>query len=202
MALIHKATFLPRFIRQFLYLFFNRIVFWSAGVQYGKNMRVYNRLYLKKYSHSTFSVGDNLLICRGEGINPICKNIKGSIFVNTNAKLLIGNNVGMSSPCIWCDNNIVIGNNVKLGGLVTLLDTDCHSLDYLNRRNTIKDVQNTKTSPVIIEDDVLIGANSIVLKGVRIGARTIVGAGSIVSSNLPPDCIAAGNPCKVIRDLK
>ena len=165
MALIHKATFLPRFIRQFLYLFFNRIVFWSAGVQYGKN-------------------------------------IKGSIFVNTNAKLLIGNNVGMSSPCIWCDNNIVIGNNVKLGGLVTLLDTDCHSLDYLNRRNTIKDVQNTKTSPVIIEDDVLIGANSIVLKGVRIGARTIVGAGSIVSSNLPPDCIAAGNPCKVIRDLK
>lgn len=59
--------------------------------------------------------------------------------------------------------------------------------------------KNTKTMPVVIEDGVLIGAQSIVLKGSHIGARTVIGAGSVVCGNIPSDCIAAGNPCKFIR---
>ena len=55
---------------------------------------------------------------------------------------------------------------------------------------------------IIIGDDVLIGTNCIVLKGVRIGARSIIGAGSIVTKDIPSDCIAAGNPAKVIKYLK
>lgn len=110
--------------------------------------------------------------------------------------LTIGNNVGMSSPTIWCDEKIVIGNDVRIGALVTILDTDCHSLNYVDRMNGDK---NTKTKPVVIEDGVLIGAQSIVLKGSHIGARTVIGAGSVVCGNIPSDCIAAGNPCKFIR---
>lgn len=106
------------------------------------------------------------------------------------ANLTIGNNVGMSSPTIWCDEKNVIGNDVRIGSLVTILDTDCHSLNYVDRMNGDK---NTKTMPVVIEDGVLIGAQSIVLKGSHIGA------GSVVCGNIPSDCIAAGNPCKVIR---
>ena len=52
---------------------------------------------------------------------------------------------------------------------------------------------------IVIEDDVLIGMNSIILKGVRVGARSVIGAGSVVVKDIPSDCIAAGNPAKVIK---
>ena len=51
----------------------------------------------------------------------------------------------------------------------------------------------------MIEDDVWIGAQSIILKGVTIGARSIIGAGSVVTKSIPSDCIAAGNPCKILK---
>ena len=59
-----------------------------------------------------------------------------------------------------------------------------------------------KSAPIVIEDDVWVGAHSIILKGVTIGARSIIGAGSVVTKNIPPDCVAAGNPCRVIKSLK
>ena len=55
------------------------------------------------------------------------------------------------------------------------------------------------TVPIVIEDDVLIGTRCIILKGVTIGARSIIGSGSVVVKSIPADCIAAGNPCKIIR---
>ena len=53
----------------------------------------------------------------------------------------------------------------------------------------------------MIEDDVFIGANCIVLKGVTVGARSIIAAGSVVTKSIPADCLAGGNPAKVIRSL-
>ena len=55
--------------------------------------------------------------------------------------------------------------------------------------------------PIVVEDDVLIGANCIILKGVRIGARSVVGAGSVVTRDVPPDTVVAGNPAVVIKKL-
>lgn len=60
---------------------------------------------------------------------------------------------------------------------------------------------NIKSAPITIEDDVWIGAHCIILKGVTIGARSIIGAGSVVTKSIPPDCIAAGNPCKIISRM-
>ena len=96
---------------------------------------------------------------------------------------------------------IKIGNNVKIGGGTTLIDTDAHSLSFKDRRNEISDVKNRIDKEIIIEDDVLIGANVIILKGVHIGARSIIGAGSVVTKDVPEDCIVAGNPAKVIKQL-
>lgn len=62
--------------------------------------------------------------------------------------------------------------------------------------------EGTKSAPVVIEDDVWVGAHCIILKGVTIGARSIIGAGSVVTKSIPADCVAAGNPCKVIKLLK
>lgn len=79
-----------------------------------------------------------------------------------------------------------------------MTDTDAHPMDYIARRNGSED---TKSAPIVIEDDAWIGAQCIILKGVTIGARSIIGAGSIVTRSIPSDCVAAGNPCKVIRKL-
>ena len=75
-------------------------------------------------------------------------------------------------------------------------------MNFLHRRDGVVDMANRIDKEIIIEDDVLIGTNCIVLKGVRIGARSIIGAGSIVTKDIPSDCIAAGNPAKVIKYLK
>lgn len=55
------------------------------------------------------------------------------------------------------------------------------------------------SAPIVIEDDVWVSAHSIILKGVTIGARSIIGAGSVVTKSIPADCVAAGNPCRVIK---
>lgn len=200
MGLIHKLTFIPRFTRQAFFKWFNPFMFKSAGANIGQNFRVYNRVYLKMYKGAKLNIGDNFTLFSGDSINPISRNLKGCIYLNNDASLTIGNHVGMSSPCIWCNTSITIGNNVKMGGVITLIDTDCHSLNYIDRRpGSGLDAKNTKSKPVVIEDDVLIGAHSIILKGSHIGARSVIGAGSVVSGTIPPDCIAAGNPCKVIR---
>ena len=57
------------------------------------------------------------------------------------------------------------------------------------------------SAPIVIEDDVWVGAHSIIFKGVTIGARSIIGAGSVVTKSISADCVAAGNPCRVIKSL-
>lgn len=71
-------------------------------------------------------------------------------------------------------------------------------MDYTVLRNSNK---GTKSASVIIEGDVWIETHSIILKGVTIGARSIIGAGSVVTRSIPADCVAVGNPCRVIRFL-
>ena len=110
----------------------------------------------------------------------------------------LGNNVGISGECIWVHKKISIGNRVKIGGDAIIIDSDCHSLDAKLRFS--KEDQKCKVSKaIVIEDDVVIGARSVILKGVAIGARSVIGAGSVVVNDIPQDCIAAGNPCNVIK---
>lgn len=105
----------------------------------------------------------------------------------------------MSSTVLWCHKKIAIDNNVKIGGNCIIIDTDAHNIDYITRRKPATDWG--VSSPIIIEDDVFIGMNCLILKGVTIGARSIIAAGSVVTKNIPSDCIAAGNPAKVIKHL-
>lgn len=89
-----------------------------------------------------------------------------------------------------------------------IIDTDSHQMDYRMRLRdasehfTKEELQdNIKSAPITIEDDVWVGAHSIILKGVTIGARSVIGAGSVVTKSIPADCVAAGNPCKVIKSI-
>ena len=114
------------------------------------------------------------------------------------ASLVIGNHTGFSGVSIFCASSIKIGNYCNIGGNVFIWDTDFHPLNMEERRISS---QNIRSSPIIIEDDVFIGANSIILKGVSIGQGSIVGAGSVVTKNIPPMEIWAGNPAKFIRKI-
>ena len=145
------------------------------------------------------TIGDNFYLSSGNGVNPIASNLQADVYVEPGATLTIGNNVGMSSTRLWIHESARIGNNVKIGGCVLITDTDAHPMDYVARRSSN---EGTKSAPVVIEDDVWVGAHCIILKGVTIGARSIIGAGSVVTKSIPADCVAAGNPCKVIKLLK
>jgi acetyltransferase-like isoleucine patch superfamily enzyme len=122
---------------------------------------------------------------------------------NSSASISIGDNCGFSAVIISSRSLVKIGNNVILGGNVRIFDHDYHSLNPEFRRDRKLDSQNVRSSPVVIENDVFIGTSAVILKGVHIGARSIIGAGSVVSiKNIPPDSMVTGNPARIIEKEK
>ncbi|WNH08608.1 acyltransferase [Thalassobellus suaedae] len=152
-------------------------------------------------SKGSFKIGNNFKMNNVYWANPIGREKKCLFVVGEGANLMIGENVGVSFVSIVCRLEIKIGNNVKIGGNVCIYDTDFHSLNFLYRRIKKQDNKETKNKPVKINDDVFIGAHSIILKGVEIGEKSIIGAGSVVSKSVPKGEIWAGNPAKFIRNI-
>ncbi len=113
----------------------------------------------------------------------------------------IGDYSGGSGVVISARSHIRIGKHVKLGGNVRIYDHDFHSVDPDHRRSGGMDQQNVRSFPVLIGDDVFIGANAIILKGVSIGDRAIIGAASVVAKDVPADEVWAGNPARLVRAL-
>ncbi len=145
-------------------------------------------------------IGENFRINNTYRSNPIGRISRSSIFVGKNAYLSIGRDVGMSCTALNCKLEINIGNNVILGGGTCIYDSDFHSLNF--RERAIGGAsENIGKSPVIIHDNVFIGAHSTILKGVTIGMNSIVGACSVVTKDIPPNEIWAGNPAKFIRSI-
>ena len=188
---------LPSTLRIKLYPHINRLILKANGAVFGKNLQIPGKVsWLIRGARIT--IGDNFYLSSGNGVNPIASNLQADVYVEPGATLTIGNNVGMSSTRLWIHESARIGNNVKIGGCVLITDTDAHPMDYMARRSSN---EGTKSAPVVIEDDVWVGAHCIILKGVTIGARSIIGAGSVVTKSIPADCVAAGNPCRVIKSL-
>ena len=195
--MIEKLFKIPSMLRLKYSSKYYRWLFRKKGITFGNNMSIMGRISV--IGMGKIVIGDNFYMSSGEHINPISSNLQASFFTDSpNAKIRIGDNVGMSSTRIWIHKELTIGNNVKIGGGVLLIDTDCHPIDYSVRRNSN---EGTCSAPIVIEDDVWIGAQSTILKGVTIGARSIIGAGSVVTKSIPADCIAAGNPCKILKTL-
>ena len=116
------------------------------------------------------------------------------------SRLTIGNNVGISGSSICATTSVTIGDNVLVGSGCLITDTDAHPVNYLDRRENKPNA--TLSKPIVIGNDVFIGARSIILKGVTIGDRAVIGAGSVVTQGVPSDCIVAGNPARVVRHLE
>lgn len=197
---IHLNYLLKLIVIRIYYTFFFKLKLLFYGCEYGENLNVFGKIHLKSPLKSSLKIGKNCTL-NSSTLSNFVGITNTTIFqILGQGKIFIGDNCGLTSIVFSCRENITIGNNVKIGGNVRVFDHDYHSLDYLKRRNVKTDSENCKSSPVTIEDDVFIGTNAIILKGVNIGARSVIGAGSVVAiKNIPPDSFVIGNPARIIK---
>lgn len=207
-----KLLHLPRFLRRHFFVRFNRMCLGLAVGRgnLGKRARIFNHIYLDIHPEAHVRIGDDFILTSDDNINPLCRHQRGCIVAERASTVIeMGHHVGMSSPCLWAKERITIGNHVNIGGDCIIMDSDAHNLDWRIRDSgemfsakESMDGHTAKCAPIVIEDHVLIGARSIILKGVTIGRGSVIGAGSVVVKSIPAGCIAAGNPCKVIKRLE
>ncbi|MCE8002899.1 sugar O-acetyltransferase [Billgrantia ethanolica] len=111
--------------------------------------------------------------------------------------ITLGEKVFFNFNCVILDvAEVTIGNHTMFGPGVQVY-TATHPLDAEERRSGLE-----AAKPITIGDDVWIGGGAILCPGVTIGARSVIGAGSVVTKDIPEDVFAAGNPCRVVRPLK
>jgi acetyltransferase-like isoleucine patch superfamily enzyme len=138
------------------------------------------------------SLGKSVLIAAADGYKTTLTTIKKG---NCEGKITIGDNVlVMNGVRLSSASEIRIGNGCMLANFCYIMDADWH--DIHDRTSS-----PGKTAPVILEDGVWIGDSAIVCKGVTIGENSIIGAGSVVTKNIPANVVAAGNPAKVVKKL-
>jgi acetyltransferase-like isoleucine patch superfamily enzyme len=164
----------------------------------GEGFRCYGSPYIRCRDWSAISIGRNVTIISDPRCNLVGLSQRVAIQTHEGAKIIVDDGVGMSGVVMSARTLIEIGKNVNIGGNTKIFDHDFHSHDPLIRASP-QDQQHVASRPVRIEDDVFIGCDVIILKGTRIGARSIIGAGSIVAGlYAPPDSVIAGNPARII----
>lgn len=133
--------------------------------------------------------------------------IEAPFFCDYGSNIFIGDNVFINYNTLLLDcNRIVIGNNVLIGPAVQVC-TATHPIAARERVVATRDSSGntagylTCAHPVAIGDNCWIGSGTVILPGVTIGDNTTVGAGSVVNKSLPANVLAAGNPCRVIREI-
>ena len=112
----------------------------------------------------------------------------------------IGEGFGISGSTIYSIKSIKIGKDVTIGANCKIIDNDFHPLDPVQRRLNLNE-EHTKRAPIVIGDNCFIGMNSIILKGTTLGNNVVVGAASVVHGSFPDNCIIAGNPARIVRQL-
>lgn len=167
------------------------------GVRFGTDLHVNGLINVQVSRRGLMTIGNSFRMNSGDNFNVIGRQQKCIFCID--GVLNIKNNVGISASAIICRHKITIGNNVVIGGNTVIYDTDFHSLDSIVRGIPDQDRAGALKAPVIIEDNVFIGAHSTILKGVTIGEKSIVGACSVVTRSIPANEIWAGNPAVFIR---
>lgn len=182
-----------------------------SGVPYNKSWKVKGRLHVIRRAWLTallFGKKSGSLVI-GDGFrcnNSIDSNEVGIIqpcvfnIYQENCIIEIGNNVGISGSTLSAVDRITIGDNVLIGSGCLITDNDSHALEWEKRKT--KRREYIKHAPILISDNAFIGARCIILKGVTVGKGSVIGAGSVVSKDVPDNCVVCGNPAQIVKRLK
>ncbi|MRD46826.1 acyltransferase [Caenimonas koreensis DSM 17982] len=177
----------------------------SDGRRWRRTATVGTGVLLHKEASLTNEAGADAVL-----IGEYCR-IYGHLWLQGNGNLSVGHHsfIGPGTR-VWCAERVRIGSYVLISHLVDINDCNSHSLDWQARRTEI-DARfehgerfvppGVDTAPITIEDDVWIGFKSSILKGVTIGRGAIVAAGSVVTKDVSPFTMVAGNPARLIREL-
>lgn len=129
-------------------------------------------------------------------------------FEDEGGEVRIGSRTFIGRSNLVCYRSVVIGDDVIMSWGITIVDHDSHSIDWEQRRNDVRDWKKSQKNwkhvahaPVVVGDKAWIGFNVSILKGVTIGEGAVVGACSVVTHDIPPYAVAAGNPARVVREL-
>lgn len=167
---------------------------WNIKIDYP--YKAIGPVIFKKYPTSKIIIGKNSSFRSSPASNLVGINRPCAISTHSkSAKIIIGERCGFSGTIIGAYNQITIGNHVLFGANTTITDFDWHPI----QKNGITEMVS---APIIIEDNVWLGMNTTVLKGVSIGQNAIIGANSVVTKSIPANAIAAGNPAKVLNTLR
>lgn len=170
-----------------------------SGVRYEVSWIFCGLPLIQKRRGSIIVIGHNFKACSDPKWNSI--GVYQRVILKTgrpDARLVIGDNVGVSGCTIAASTSIRIGDYVQIGSGALITDSDAHPLAWKARRANHPGI----SQPIEIGDDVFIGARAIILKGVTIGRGAIVGAGAVVAHDVPPFAVVAGNPAKIIKSVQ
>lgn len=176
---------------------------------------VTTRFVARRFSAFTVGLDTDLLPWRIRGgtrcrlsIGESCVVRSLVVFERENVAISVGNRCFLGQGVVSIAEGVEIGNDVLISWGVTITDHNSHSLKFSERQRDVGDWLvshktwiGVKVGKVVIQDKAWIGFNAIILKGVTIGEGAIVGAGSVVSKDVPPFTVVAGNPAKFVREL-
>ena len=182
--------------------------FWTAlayarlrlhGASVGRGLRVHGPLRIRCHPTGEIRIGEGCRIQSGFAGNPVGGGSRMSLWVGKEGRLRLGDRVGLSNSTIVCMRSVVIEDDVYLGGGSRIYDTDFHSVRAQERGRPGN--PGTRTAPVQLRRRAFVGGHSTLLKGVTVGEEAVVGAGSVVRTDVPDGQIWAGNPAVFVREL-
>lgn len=156
---------------------------------------------------------------RGKVEAPLSVRLRGSVQLTGSGELILGEGVSLNGTVVpielitYESGRIEIGQHtfINYGSSIAAresvkIGSNCHLGHYMfvmdnGQHDVVRHLEVPPSNPIVIEDNVWIGSKVVILPGVHIGSRAVIGAGSVVTKSIPPRCVAAGNPARVLRHL-
>ncbi|OQY60342.1 MAG: acyltransferase [Desulfobacteraceae bacterium 4572_88] len=173
---------------------------WLKGLRRKSDWRFWGLPLIQTRRRGSVSIGKSFVACSNPRHNSL--GVFQPVTIKTlrpESRITIGNNVGISGATISSAANVDIGDNVLIGSGAMITDNDAHPI---NPEKRMSEAFEAIAKPVKIENDVFIGARSVILKGVTIGKGSVVGAGSVVTNDVEAYAIVAGNPARKVGDSR